>query len=123
LEEGKQQLDHLGDVLAGGLARVQEEDECRGFDARGCCLGSPVPVPAEFEVPGRWRDHVSRLVDRDTGEVTWRSEPYGLDAGALRQLLALADRGWDVELTGFSPHYPGWALAVLLWPPDGEGQG
>jgi hypothetical protein len=62
-----------------------------------------------------WLDHGTKLVDRESGRLTYRSQPYELDEVALKQLLDLASQGWGVPVTPLvSSHYPGRTLAVLL---------
>jgi hypothetical protein len=114
------QLDHLGRVLAGGLARVQEESLCREHRVTDWVWDAT--VPEELLCPRAWQDHLSFLVDRGTQERAYCSEPYVLDADALRELVALLDRGWEVRLLGHSSHFPGWTLRVLAWPPQGGGR-
>jgi hypothetical protein len=35
----------------------------------------------------------------------------------MLELAALADQGWDVEVTGYSPYFPGRTVEVLVWRP------
>jgi hypothetical protein len=108
------QLDHLARVLCGALSAVQGEWLRRHFHVRPWRKGGPGMERFGIYRQG-WMDHLSRLVSRETGAVTFRSEPYRLGGEELRQLVALLDAGWLVRVRAdHSEHFPGWTTAVLV---------
>jgi hypothetical protein len=108
------QRDHLGDILASGLAALQEQHLDEVYQVRAWRRGGP-GLDQRDDISARWIDHPSRLVSRRTGEVVYRSEPYSLGEEKLRELVALLDQGWTVGIdASFGSYYPGRTVAVLV---------
>jgi hypothetical protein len=109
------QLDHLERVLSGGLSAALAEQQRRHAQVREWRARDPGRVRDGSWNP-RWVDHPSKLVARETGEVSYRSEPCQLSREALRELVALLDEGWSVRVSGDSDHFPGRTVSVLVRP-------
>lgn len=115
------QLDHLGRVLAGGMAGVRTEGMGRaGVRVREWRPGRKQPgverhsYGHDWKAGVEWWDHPSVRV-LDNGDKVYVSEPYNLGGDAIRQLAALADEGWVVQIHGnFSTHFPGSTVCVLI---------
>ncbi|HTU20244.1 MAG TPA: hypothetical protein VMG10_19425 [Gemmataceae bacterium] len=109
------QVGYLKDVLAGGMAAITEEQLSRCYHVRSWDRKGP-GYDSRGVYCGAWMDHLSRLIDKDTHQVYFRSEPYDLRGDGLRELVKLLDDGWSVQIdASCSAHYPGWTTAVLIW--------
>jgi hypothetical protein len=110
-----EQLDHLGRVLAGGLAAVKDERINRHYHVRDWGRRGP-GMDRDHIYHERWMDHLSRLVSKENGCVYYRSEPYELHVDELRELIALTEAGWKVKIdASLSTHFPGRTTAVLVY--------
>jgi hypothetical protein len=113
-----EQLNRLSRVLSAGLAGVSAEElGRRGLRRRDFWPSRGAPPTGG----GRWVDHPSIAVD-DRGRRVFVSEPYELDAVALRALVALADRGWQVTVHGRSTYFPGRTLQVRVHKPAADAE-
>lgn len=115
-----EQLDHLGRLLSAAKAVSWQEVLRRdGWKVRAWRAAKGHPGARHvghgmYELRAEWIDHPFRYTGAD-GQPVFCSEPYGLTAGALRELAALADEGWDVDVNPcFSTHFPGCTILVKV---------
>jgi hypothetical protein len=121
-----EQRDYLERILAGALSFLGERAIAEAFKLRTWtdkqAPGSEYHASYRSWMPGSlsagWRDHLSRLVSKETGQVYFRSELYEVNNEGLRSLTLLAEQGWKILFRpNLSDHFPGRTLAVLLSKP------
>jgi len=94
------------------------------LEAKKCTVSKGVPCALRLvqrcqhdpgtgcEPPGA--DH-SVLLLRDRRPYAFVTEPYSLDDKTLRQMLDYADNhDLQLSITGFSPHFPGRTVLVMM---------
>lgn len=130
LTEG--QLDELRRVCSAGIAAIKSRKLGHQYSFKDWHPGSKSPVCKYdedcqswdwdfFHRP--WMDHLSRMVDKETKKVMYRSEPYELGEEAILCLAELVKEGWDVQVTGrYSTHFPGETVAVTFSEQDPDSE-
>jgi hypothetical protein len=111
------QIDHLERVLSAGLSGLQLETLSRfGIKIRrwNPRKGQPGVTTNGLMALRGWNDHPSVRVHKK-GTIEYVTEPYGIDDDALRDLVNVADQGWDIRIdTYYSSHFPGRTIGIFF---------
>lgn len=113
----------LSDVLRVGSAimlAVREEYMRRAKTKMTSEWKRAPGSPSPYEMPrSTWADHCQTVKKRGR-KVGFMSFPYNIDVQGLRDLVKIADGGWDVFLWGSQDvYFPGETIPVAIRPKGG----